>query len=138
MNDGALFNTAQETAVRIVLCLSALPRPATLDEIAAVDLVATYMKAFGYGEVNLHGDNPFAMAEFGARRRRVWKGLALLVVRGLAVPRSDGDAYTATEAGNRYAYGLHGDYVSSYCQAVRSLIVLGMETVVDRVWKVGG
>lgn len=60
----SLFNTTQETATRLTLCLPLLSRPSTIDEIAAIDLTATYMKAFGFGQHNLHGDGPHALAEY--------------------------------------------------------------------------
>ena len=62
----SLFNTTQETATRLTLCLPLLSRPSTIDEIAAIDLTATYMKAFGFGQHNLHGDGPHALAEYDA------------------------------------------------------------------------
>ena len=80
----SLFNTTQETATRLTLCLPLLSRPSTIDEIAAIDLTATYMKAFGFGQHNLHGDGPHALAEYDARRKRVQAGLAQLVIIGAA------------------------------------------------------
>ena len=67
----SLFNTPSETATRLTLCLSLLPHPATLDEITVMDFAATYMKVMGFGNSNLHGDNPYATAEYDARRKRV-------------------------------------------------------------------
>ena len=51
--NNSLFNTTQETATRLTLCLPLLSRPSTIDEITAIDLIATYMKTFGFGQRNL-------------------------------------------------------------------------------------
>ena len=58
--NNSLFNTTRETATRLTLCLPLLSRPSTIDEIAAIDLIATYMKTFGFRQRNLHGDGPHA------------------------------------------------------------------------------
>lgn len=92
----SLFNTTQETATRLTLCLPLLSRPSTIDEIAAIDLTATYMKAFGFGQHNLHGDGPHALAEYDARRKRVQAGLAQLVIIGAATVDSTCLFYRAT------------------------------------------
>ena len=70
--NNSLFNTTQETATRLTLCLPLLSRPSTIDEITAIDLIATYMKTFGFGQRNLHGDGPMlgsarVFAHFGLR-----------------------------------------------------------------------
>ena len=82
--NNSLFNTTQETATRLTLCLPLLSRPSTIDEITAIDLIATYMKTFGFGQRNLHGDGPHALAEYDARRKRIQAGLAQLVIVGAA------------------------------------------------------
>ncbi|WP_368040468.1 ABC-three component system middle component 2 [Bifidobacterium longum] len=120
--NNSLFNTTQETATRLTLCLPLLSRPSTIDEIAAIDLTATYMKAFGFGQHNLHGDGPHALAEYDARRKRVQAGLAQLVIIGAATVDSTCLFYRATPECLQYSEALHGDYATSYRRAVQLLI----------------
>lgn len=80
----SLFNTPEETATRLAMCLSRVPRSMSLDETRALDVAATYMKQFGFANESLHGYTPYAVAEYDARRRRVHAGLARLVRTGLA------------------------------------------------------
>lgn len=92
----SLFNTPSETATRLTLCLSLLSHPATLDEITVMDFAATYMKVMGFGNSNLHGDNPYATAEYDARRKRVRRGLNRLVIIGFAITEDAGSSYSAS------------------------------------------
>lgn len=132
MSEG-LFNTAQETAARLTLCLSELPRPAALDEIAVIDFVATYMKRFGFGSSNLHGDGPHIPAEYEARRNRVRRGLARLVVIGYAAADRWGDTYTANHSCIEYADALRGNYAMSYRAAVTKLTAMKLTTLTSRI-----
>lgn len=133
--NNSLFNTTQETATRLTLCLPLLSRPSTIDEITAIDLIATYMKTFGFGQRNLHGDGPHALAEYDARRKRIQAGLAQLRNRWSSnrgfhlpvVPRHSGMF--------QYSEALHGDYAASYRQAVQLLIKNDYETIMNRITK---
>ncbi|MEZ2122369.1 ABC-three component system protein [Corynebacterium sp. CCM 9203] len=80
-----LFNSSSETSARLLMALPIINLPASLDEITATDLVATYMQFFGYRNRNLHGDNEFTLAEYGARRARVEAGLKQIVRLGYAL-----------------------------------------------------
>ena len=128
--NNSLFNTTQETATRLTLCLPLLSRPSTIDEIAAIDLTATYMKAFGFGQHNLHGDGPHALAEYDARRKRVQAGFI-----GAATVDSTCLFYRATPECLQYSEALHGDYATSYRRAVQLLIKNDYETIMNRITK---
>lgn len=132
-----LFNTPEETATRLALCLSHLKAPANIEEITALDLVATYMEAFGYGETNLHGDTPFARAEYEARRARVRKGINVLVVRGLATTHDGGITFIATDEGMTTSRALKGEYARNYQQAVSSLTLEDQEALLRNASRVG-
>lgn len=132
-----LFNTPEETATRLTLCLPELKSPANIEEITAIDLVATYMKAFGYGETNLHGNTPFARAEYDARRARVRKGISQLVVRGLATTRDGGVTFTATTACETASRSLQGDYANSYRAAVNMLLESERKAILRNATRVG-
>ena len=107
--NNSLFNTTQETATRLTLCLPLLSRPSTIDEITAIDLIATYMKTFGFGQRNLHGDGPHALAEYDARRKRIQAGLAQLVIVGAATVDSTCLLYRATpECGSARVFAHFG------------------------------
>lgn len=132
MSEG-LFNTTQETAARLSLCLSELSHPATLDEIAVIDFVATYMKRFGFDDHNLHGDGPHIPAEYEARRNRVKRGLARLVIIGYASADRWGITYAANQSCVEYANALRGDYVTNYRNAVTKLADMELATLVSRI-----
>lgn len=132
-----LFNTPEETATRLTLCLPQLKNSANVEEIAAIDLVATYMQAFGYGEANLHGNTPFAKAEYDARRARVRKGINQLVVRGLATTQDGGVTFTATPECETTSRSLQGDYANSYREAVKTLLESDRETIMRSATRVG-
>lgn len=133
--NNSLFNTTQETATRLTLCLPLLSGPSTIDEITAIDLIATYMKTFGFGQRNLHGDGPHALAEYDARRKRIQAGLAQLVIVGAATVDSTCLLYRATPECFQYSEALHGDYAASYRQAVQLLIKNDYETIMNRITK---
>lgn len=128
-------HTTQETATRLTLCIPLLSRPSTIDEITAIDLIATYMKTFGFGQRNLHGDGPHALAEYDARRKRIQAGLAQLVIVGAATVDSTCLLYRATPECFQYSEALHGDYAASYRQAVQLLIKNDYETIMNRITK---
>ena len=109
--------------------------PSTIDEITAIDLIATYMKTFGFGQRNLHGDGPHALAEYDARRKRIQAGLAQLVIVGAATVDSTCLLYRATPECFQYSEALHGDYAASYRQAVQLLIKNDYETIMNRITK---
>lgn len=131
----SMFNTPQETATRLTMCLSRAPRPLSLDEITALDLAATYMKQFGVGSESLHGNTPYAVAEYDARRRRVHAGLARLVRTGLASTGDNGITFGSTPAGQSFAQSLDGAYADAYGQAMGQLLARGLDVVVVQVQK---
>ncbi|CAB0574463.1 hypothetical protein CIP107532_01829 [Corynebacterium diphtheriae] len=98
-----LFNSSSETSARLLMALPIIDRPASLDEITAIDLVATYMQFFGYGDRNIHGDNEFALAEYDARRARVEAGLKRLVRSGYALSKQTGNIVHCRRVGDRSA-----------------------------------
>ena len=133
----SLFNTPAETATRLAICLIYLPRPATLDEITAIDLAATYMKQFGFDNQSLHGDTPYAAAEYEARRRRVHAGLGRLVRTGLADTRGNGITFSKTTICHDFAVSMRGHYAETYSESVARLVEDGIDTVVDHVHHAG-
>lgn len=131
----SLFNTPEETATRLTMCLSRMPRPLSLDETTALDLAATYMKQFGFGNKSLHGDTLYAVAEYDARRRRVHAGLARLVRTGLASTSDNGITFGSTPVGQSFAQSLNGAYADAYGQAVVQLLARGLDIIVAQVQK---
>lgn len=131
----SLFNTPEETATRLTMCLSRVPRSLSLDETTALDIAATYMKQFGFGNESLHGDTPYAVAEYDARRRRVHAGLARLVRTGLASTGDNGITFGSTPAGQSFAQSLDGTYADAYGQAIGQLLARGLDVVVVQVQK---
>lgn len=121
MNSG-LFNSSSETSARLLMALPIIDRPASLDEITAIDLVATYMQFFGYGDRNLHGDNEFALAEYDARRARVEAGLKRLVRLGYALSNKQATSFTATDPAADQQSLLDGDFADGYRTAVKTLV----------------
>lgn len=132
-----LFNTPEETAIRLTLCISKLQSPAGIEEITAFDLVATYMKSFRFGTTNLHGNTPFAQAEYEARRARVRQGVNRLVVQGLATTHDGGITFTATSECEAYARRLEGEYVRTYQEAIDSLLTADRGILIDRATGAG-
>lgn len=94
----------------------------SIDHLTALDLVATYMRRFGVGKHDLHGANPYAQGEFSARRKRVWSGIRILVIRGFAVTEDDGRTFRATKKCENYSARLNGSYANEYRQAIHILI----------------
>lgn len=129
----SLFNTPSETATRLTLCLSLLPHPATLDEITVMDFAATYMKVMGFGNSNLHGDNPYVTAEYDARRKRVRRGLNRLVIIGFAITEDAGSSYSASPTCMQFANELHGEYVTAYRHAIETLATLNYDSIIERI-----
>lgn len=121
MNAG-LFNNSSETSARLLMALPIINRPASLDEITAIDLVATYMQFFGYGNRNLHGDNEFALAEYQARRARVEAGLKRLVRSGYALSNNQATSFTAAESAINQHTLLDGGFADEYRTAVKTLV----------------
>lgn len=117
-----LFNNSSETSARLLMALSIINRPASLDEITAIDLVATYMQYFGYGDRNLHGDNEFALTEYKARRARVEAGLKRLVRSGLARSNQHTTTFTATDSAAVQQTLLDGGFADEYRTAVKTLV----------------
>lgn len=134
----SLFNTPEETATRLTLCLPGLSNPATIERITTVDLVATYMREFGFGETNLHGDSPFAREEYEARRTRVRDGVKALVVRGLATTGDGGITFSATEQCEAYGASLHGEYARAYREAVEYLDSVEQDMLTNQATGTGG
>lgn len=121
MNSG-LFNSSSETSARLLMALPMIGRPASLDEITAIDLVATYMQFFGYGGRNLHGDNEFALAEYEARRARVEVGLKRLVRSGYVLSDKQATSFAAAEPATDHQALLDGDFADEYRTAVKTLV----------------
>lgn len=117
-----LFNSSSETSARLLIALPMIDRRASLDEITAIDLVATYMQFFGYGDRNLHGDNEFALAEYKARRVRVEAGLKRLVQSGYALSNKQATLFTAADSTADQQALLDGDFAGEYRTAVKTLI----------------
>lgn len=122
----ALFNNTSETAARLLIALPIINRPASLDEITAIDLVATYMRYFGYGERNLHGDSEFALAEFRARRIRVDAGLRKLVRAGYVISNQEASVFTADDTATEQQVLIHSDFADAYRAAVTTLVTRGL------------
>lgn len=132
----SLFNTPEETAARLALAFPHLGKSVSLDELTAIDLAATYMHSFQLGISNLHGDMPYAAAEYDARRKRIKEGLARLVIDGL-IHTDVGTTFTSTPSCASYADNFTGDYARAYVHNVEQLVAQGIREV-QRIVSEGG
>lgn len=101
----------------------------------ALNQFAQNLGRYRFGQRNLHGDGPHALAEYDARRKRIQAGLAQLVIVGAATVDSTCLLYRATPECFQYSEALHGDYAASYRQAVQLLIKNDYETIMNRITK---
>lgn len=116
-----VFNTPQETAARLAIALAEIHEAVDLDVLATTDLIATYLKFFNLGERNLHGDSPYVIQEYDARRARVREGINLLVRTGKAQTNSGGTLFLINQSGTEYAHALQSTYASEYREAINVL-----------------
>ncbi|WP_216387101.1 ABC-three component system middle component 2 [Arcanobacterium phocae] len=124
--NAALFNNTLETAARLLIALPIINHPANLDEIAAADLAATYMRFFGYGERNLHGDSEFALAEFQSHRIRVDAGLRKLVRAGYVISNQEASVFTAAATATEQQALIRSEFADAYRAAVTTLVTRGL------------
>lgn len=118
----ASFNSTSETATRLFIALPIINRTVTLDEITAVDLVATYMRFFGYGNHNLHGDSEFVLAEFQARRIRVETGLKRLVRTGYVISNRQATSFIASKTMMEQQGLIRSSFADTYRAAITTLV----------------
>lgn len=91
------------------------------------------MKVMGFGNSNLHGDNPYATAEYDARRKRVRRGLNRLVIIGFAITEDAGSSYSASPTCMQFANELHGEYVMAYRHAIETLATLNYDSIIEQI-----
>lgn len=113
------FNSLAETCNRLIICLSVLHDPKSIDELVEIDLKATYAASFGLGSNNLHGMSPYAHLEFSTRRQRVSSALRELVKFGFVRTDDFGITYYATENANTFCQSITDDYIEEYRTTIR-------------------
>lgn len=129
------FNSPLETANRLRLALPLLKSPISLDELAAVDLAATYLKAFGLGDSNLHGDSPFVFPEYEARRERVRNGVKLLVREGVLTTDQSGLRYEFAEMTDSSVPRPHSQFSIQYRRAFEIALLHGPHALLATIFE---
>lgn len=120
----SVFNSQEETSLRLMLALSCVDGSLTIEEIVNADFVATYAKFYNVRPANLHGDSHFVNAEYPRRVRTVETTLKIMVATGLIVAdHSRGTPMLSLTAINRKNLrSLKNDYATEYKKAfVRAL-----------------
>lgn len=115
MND--ILNSTYEVSIRILIQLFVLDKEAkSSDYISSLDYLSLYSKTFGFGDYNLHGENPYRLGEFGSRLKTGRNALKLLVSCGLCsvITSNTGFAYTITESGENVVNLLNTPYTFAY------------------------
>lgn len=110
------LDTPYETSLRVLLLLAALGEPASVYQIAGIDMVAVNAKAYGLDDCNLNGDHRFAKTEFDARWNLAEQAIKQLTLKGLTqlVLRPNGFFYALTARGQKVANRLLGAYAAAY------------------------
>ena len=116
-----VFNTPFEFSLRVMLILACADEAKAVDEIAVLDFISVYGKAFGIAESNLHGDNEFKYGEFVARLNTIKQSVKSLAIDRFinAVPSKNGLTYMIAEGGKSYINSLQCDYAAEYREVVK-------------------
>lgn len=107
------FNSELEYALRVIIILSEIGKPLTLERLTAYDFIAVYPTVFGIRGKNIHGDNLLKFSEFSVRRSIIKKGLLLFIRKGLVKMIFDpkGYLYSITETGMVFSRSIENEYV---------------------------
>lgn len=118
------LDTPYETSLRALLLLAALREPASVYQIAGIDMVAVNAKAYGLDDRNLNGDHRFAKTEFDARWNLTEEAIKQLTLKGLTqlVLRPNGYFYSLTNSGQQVANRLPGSYAADYFASCREIL----------------
>lgn len=134
-----VFNTGFETSLRLALLLYVVKEPLGLDEICAMDFVATYNGGFSEDHESVNGDNRFMFSEYATRRELSEAALKELVLRGIVIPfgSSRGFAYLLTPQGVEFASQLGSAYATEYKEGAlfaRSYVGdMGLDAVISEI-----
>lgn len=112
-----ILNSTYEVSLRILIQLFVLDKKEkSADFISSLDYLSLYSKTFGFGEYDLHGENPYRLGEFGSRLKTGRNALKFLVSYDLCSVTTTnlGIAYSITEPGKNVANSLTTQYSITY------------------------
>lgn len=117
------YNQRNEIALRILLLLSIIDEPKTVDVIATFDLIITYGKYFHLSNSNLHGENPYYLAELASRRILVNNAIKFLVRNNFIqiYTTNNGFSYKINKKGISYVDKANSSYSKEYKMIVQNL-----------------
>ncbi len=116
-----LFNTPFENSLRILILLSFIKNPLTVDKITAWDFIAVNGKSFGLTHIDLHGENSFTICEYTARRVQITVAVKELVLRGLITVEEmyNGFCYKINVLGEKIVEQFQTNYAEDYAVAIQ-------------------
>lgn len=117
------YNQRNEIALRILLLLSIIDEPKTVDVIATFDLIITYGKYFQLSNSNLHGENPYYLAELTSRRILINNAIKFLVRNNFIqiYTTNNGLSYKINKKGISYVNKANSSYSKEYKMVVQNL-----------------
>lgn len=118
-----IFNTKEESSIRILLLLQSLDDEFSTDRIAAYDFLALYGKYFQLSNYNLHGNNVFFLSEFTVKRKLCYESIKDLVKQNLVniIETNDGFHYSINDRGSEIASSIHTDYSMQYIEILNTI-----------------
>lgn len=118
-----LFNSKQEISFRVLVLLYEIKKDLSLDLITSLDLFATYGKAYGMIDYNLHGDNTYTFSEIASRRKLINEALKSLVIDGLITPKQNayGFTYGINDEGEEICSKMDTDYFTQYSECLQNV-----------------
>lgn len=116
-----LYNSSFELSLRIIVLLDTYSCPLSLDEIIQIDILSTYSKQYGIGDVNLHGDTSYTLSEVASRRDLINEALKNLVLQGYVEVKTSkkGFLYFISEIGKNIHKQMSSDYAIEYKKNVK-------------------
>lgn len=119
--NGDVFNTVFETALRIILLTSSSPDLFfSSTRILTLDFINCYAKVFGFASENLHGNNNFMYGEIAGRRLLVTEAIKKLVRNGILQVQNDhGYRYEITAYGMKLSNNFISAYAQEYCKVAK-------------------
>lgn len=115
-----IYNTQLEISMRVLLLLNSTKEPLNIDRMVYIDIFSLYSKQYGYGDENLHGENPESSNEFTVRRSIMDNAIKDLLSKNLI--RVDyspvGYRFAITSEGTNICRSLDNDYANKYSNNV--------------------
>jgi len=115
--DNKVFNSPLEYSLRLMVILSELEIPLTIDRLTTFDFIALYAKEFGVNGSNLHGNSDLKCSEFYSRRNATKESLKMLLFKNVITVICDstiGYQYLITDQGNTVAEKLDNPYIHEF------------------------